>query len=102
MRLSIFTVQVVGVIGNDERNPELPAKTQHFGKYRHLLADAVILQFEIEIPLAENREVFERAFFRPCPISAQQELRYAPAKQAVVAMIPPEYFRNTSMSMRGL
>ena len=71
----------MGIVGGHQRNARLFGKADQLGQHRLLLFKAVVLNFQVVIPMPEQVVVPQRNFLGAVVIPGQQRLRHL-ARQA--------------------
>ena len=80
MRLGIFRVRIMDIIGHDKLDPSLLGKLDLSLVYKLLLRDPMILHFQKEISFSENILILQRHLLRLFGKSPAQIPLYLPRK----------------------
>ena len=80
MRLGVFRLDVVRVVGRHERQPRPPCDLDEAGANRVLVRDAVVLQLEKVVVVAEDLRVLARDRLRGVEVAAHDRLRQLTAE----------------------
>ena len=80
LHLRVLAAQIVRVVRHNHRKARLPRDAPQAVVDLALLGEALILQFQIEIPLAENFGVFQRRLLRRRIVVVVQILRHSAHK----------------------
>ena len=75
MALGILLADIMGVVGADQRDACLLMETQKVTVHLRLLADAMILQFQIKVIRSEDLLHLQRILLGALIIAVQQPLR---------------------------
>ena len=98
MRLVLLAVDVVQVVGDDERQADLGREAQQLLVQPALLGDAVVLELEEEAVLAEDVAVLAGELAGELPVVDLERLRDLAAEAGATARRGP---RCTSRGARG-
>ena len=98
----IATPQVMAVVGGHQRQPQFPPEADEPVVDDGLLRNAVGLELQVEIAVAEDLRVLQGRFAGGLFLATQQGEAISPLRQADRAMRPSRCCRRSSLSMRGL
>ena len=102
VRVVLLAVDVVQVVGDDERQAGLGRQAQQLLVEPALLGDPVVLELEEEAVLAEDVVVLARELAGELPVVDLERLGTSPPRHADSPTRPSLYFARCSRSMRGL
>ncbi len=88
VRFRLLLSDVVEVVGHDERQPDLRAKAQELAVEPLLFREAVVLELQEEVALAEDLAVLAGRLARPFPVLHLQRLGHLAAEAGTEADQP--------------
>ncbi len=102
VRLGIFLVRVVAVVGREQRRGQLAGDVEQRAQDRGVVFLAVILQLDEEVLAAEDVLEARRGFERGVGFALEDQLRHQPAEAAGCRGDPGVCRSSSSQSLRGL